>query len=138
MNLDWQSNWDLFVDTLQNRLRAGDTPEALCERFGGRSVTWDGVLEEKSIDSLAPGVLVSLPNRQIELGEGRVVTLDGVSVPVADDSIADWKSLAIGTRFAFSAMLGSAGSPFPPIEVKHLRSGESVVFVRLSEGRPVR
>ena len=60
--------------------------------------------------------------------------LKGVSLPLADSAIADWQQIAEGTIVRFSAIVGAGESPFPPIEVTNLRSGKTIVMVRLSEG----
>lgn len=137
MNDHWQQNWLVFVDALAERIHAGDSPEALARQFGGKTVTWEGTLDEKSIDELAPLVGIGMTMKKLDLGGGRSAFLDGVSLPVAKDSIESWSSLELGSRVRFTATLGSKLSTFPPVEAKHLKTGESVVMLRLSNGRLV-
>jgi len=137
MNERWQQDWLVFVETVAEHLRAGDSPEMLTQHFGGKTVTWKGTLDEKSIDELAQLVGVGMTTMKLDLGDGRSAVLDGVSLPIAKDSIDLWGSLEIGSGVTFTATLGSLLSLFPPIEAKHLKTGESVVMIRLSDGRPV-
>jgi len=134
----WQQDWSLFVATLADCLRAGDTSEKLAQRFGGKEVTWQGVLDEKNIDGLAPLVGITLPQKEIELGQGRSAILDGLSLPIAAHTIEQWSRLELGTPLTFTAILGPSGSLFAPIEVKILRSGRTIVFIRLADAVPVR
>jgi hypothetical protein len=109
----------------------------LAQQFGGKTVMWEGTLDDTSIDELAPLVGLGMKTKKLDLGGGRSAVLDGVSLPVAKDSIELWSSLEIGNIVKFTATLGSTHSLFPPVEAKHFKTGESVVMIRLSDGRPV-
>lgn len=137
MRDDWQDNWEVFVDAVADSLRSGATPEALARHFGGKKVRWTGVLDEKNIDELAALVGIALPEKHLDLGQGRMTTLDGVSLPLATHYVADWNKLEVGTPVTFTATLGSATSTFPPIELKHLKSGRCVVMIRLTDAIPM-
>jgi hypothetical protein len=137
MNERWQQDWITFAETVAEHLRVGDSPEMLARHFGGKTVTWKGTLDEKSIDELAQLVGVGMTTMKLDLGGGRSAVLDGVSLPIAKDTIDLWRSLEIGSSVTFTATLGSTLSLFPPVEAKHLKTGESVLMIRLSDGRPV-
>jgi hypothetical protein len=104
---------------------------------GGRVVTWSGVLEQKNLDHLSPSVSIDIPEKQVDIGEGRIVTLRGLSLPVAEQAIGDWNSLENGIPVTFTATLGSGGSPFAPIEVMGLRSGRYIIMIRLTDAKPL-
>ncbi|TWT47795.1 hypothetical protein [Botrimarina hoheduenensis] len=134
----WRSDWSLFIDELADCLRASEDTDGLARRFGNQSVEWEGVLDRKQIDELAPSVNLALPEKHIDFGDGRVAMLKSVSLPLADSAIAGWQQIAEGTMVKFSAMVGAGVSPFPPVEVTNLRSGKTIVMIRLSEGAIVR
>ena len=43
MKSSWQENWEMFVDALGERFRAGDAQEMICEQrmFGLLQLKWD-------------------------------------------------------------------------------------------------
>ena len=59
--IPWQSNWNLFIDELTDCLRASEDINDLARRFGNQSIEWEGVLDRKQIDELAPSVNLALP-----------------------------------------------------------------------------
>lgn len=133
----WQSDWSSFVDVLAGCLQNTEETDALANRFGGKRVEWEGVLDCKQIDELAPSVNLALPEKHIDFGDGRVAILKSISLPLAESAVADWQQIAEGTKVKFSALVGAGESPFPPVEVTNLRSGRTIVMIRLSEGAPV-
>jgi hypothetical protein len=133
----WQSDWTKFVDELAGCLREGEDADKLANRFGGRLVEWEGTLDRKRIDELAASVNLALPEKRIDFGDGRVATVKSISLPLAESAAVDWQQIANGTKVKFSALVGAGESPFPPIEVVNLRSGKTIVTIRLSEGVPI-
>jgi hypothetical protein len=136
MDFEWQTDWKTFVDVLAEQLRRGATSEDLAVTFGSKAVAWSGVLTEKLVDELAPLVTIALPEATIALQDSRAVHLSEQSVPVARDAVSAWQAIPIGTALSFTATLGTAHAPFPPVEVVHLCSGRTLVAIRLSDGRP--
>jgi hypothetical protein len=136
MSTSWQEDWDGFVDLLAGLLRKGATTRELTDQFGGKVITWSGVLERKNLDHTSPSVSVDVPERQLDIGEGTTVPLSGLSLPVAEDAVGDWNRLENGSRLTFTATLGSQGSPFGPVEVMRLQSGRHIIMIRLVDGRP--
>lgn len=127
MNSTWQESWEIFFDELAKRLRAGDSPVALADYFGGRTVTWGGVLDEKRLDGLAPTVWINFPQKELDLGWGQFAEFAGIGLPVADHSVDDWNRIEVGAQVRFTATLGAMSSPFPAIEIKHLKSGRIIL-----------
>ena len=134
----WQTSWSIFIDDLARSLRGNENASTLADLFGGRSIEWSGVLVGKRIEPMAPSVNLALPEEQIDFGDGRIATLKSISLPIAESAIVEWQQIPEGTKVAFSALLGSGASPFPPIEITNLRSGKTIVMIRLSEGIPVK
>jgi len=133
----WMESWDLFTKAMERQLQGGATNEELSRFFGGKTVRWQGVIEHMGIDKVAPNVEVALPRRDIKFGDGREASLDGLSLLLADSAIDDWRALSPGTEVRFSATLGQGISPFLPIEIKTLKSGHTVVLIRLSDATPI-
>lgn len=133
----WQSDWNDFVTLFQQKLRMGETASALSQFFSEKVVIWNGILDDKSIDDLAPNVGITLPEREIDLGDGSLDTLDGISLPINDCAVSDWQRLEIGCPVQFSAKFSSAEFIFQPIEIKHLTDGTRLLFIRLTDGKVV-
>jgi hypothetical protein len=137
MNGTWENNWLAFADELERKLQSGATPEELARCFGGRQVKWNGTVEQVDFDELAAIVDVALPNRVVTLEDGGQSPLDGLTLAVAEASTEKWRGLSTGDDVTFVATLGEAGSPFSPIEVKTLKSGESIIMIRVSNAIPL-
>jgi hypothetical protein len=137
MSEAWQDDWRAFVDALAARIHSGATNEDLAVYFGGKSVTWSGVLDEKSIDELSPQVVISLPPIELAFGRRRPEILDGVCLPIARQSITAWDAIKIGTSVTFTAKLVGGAPVFSPIEVKQLSTGRMIVMIRLKDGELV-
>lgn len=135
-NGDWQNDWNMFVDFLAKQLR-GSSKEQLAALFGSKQVVWSGVLAEKSLDELAPIVTIRMPTVAINLGELGVVDIRDQSVPCAQDSVSQWAAIPLGASTRFTAAFRPKKAVFPPVEVKQLTSGRVVVFVGLTDGRPL-
>jgi len=112
-----------------------DAVTACCKEFGGRSITWTGFLEDKSIDDLAPLVQISFKEVTIDLGKGRSAFLDGVSLALNRLNVAEWEGVIEDSQVTFSATFEAAGSPFSAIDIKHLKSGESVILIGLVDAK---
>lgn len=137
MNGSWENNWLAFADELERKLQSGATLEELAKCFGGRQIKWNGTVEQVDFDELAAIVDVALPNRIVTLEDGGQALLDGLTLPVAEASTEKWRGLSTGADVTFVATLGEAGSPFSPIEVKTLKSGESIIMIRVSNAIPL-
>ncbi len=136
MNGEWQRDWNVFVDFLAKQLRGSPNGE-IASQFGSKQVTWSGVLVEKSLDELAPIVTIRMPTGAIDLGNLGVADVSDQSVPCARDSVARWDAIPIGAPTSFTAIFRPEDAMFPPVEVKQLTSGRVVVFVGLTDGRPI-
>lgn len=136
MTTEWQEDWESFVGVLGQLLRRGATPTELANHFGGKVVTWKGILDEKQLGEMAPCVGIELREMQLDLGPAGIVPVGGQSVPAASGAIADWESIPIGSQVTFSATLGDPQSPFSPVELIHLDSGRVIVMIRLNDGVP--
>src|SRR6516165_3226364 len=88
MSDDWQHNWDRFLSALTNRLQAGETATDLSAEFGGKQVTWTGILDEKRLEGLAPSVGIDVPPRRIDLGQRGSIEFGGLSLPVPNSAVA--------------------------------------------------
>jgi hypothetical protein len=137
MTEPWQSNWDRFIDLLSEYLRAGGDLEGFNSRIAGKSIAWSGHIEEVQLDEIAPNVYIALSPRRVDLGGGNITILDGISLPIAEQSRGAWAGMSPGEAVQFKAVLGRHGSPFPTVSVKTFRSGETMVSVRLADGIPV-
>jgi hypothetical protein len=135
MSQPWQGDWSIFVETLQERIQAGDSPEQLAGHFGGKSVTWSGLLEQRPMDDPSESVVIGLTMFVLDLGRGRSAILDGVALPISDESVATWNALDLGCQVTFTATIRSADAIFPGVQVMHFSTGESVVMVRIDDGR---
>lgn len=138
MDERWQYDWEAFITTLAEHLEKAGSQNRFNQYLLGKTVAWEGILDDKSIDNLAPTVGIGMPTKIIHLGVNQPAVVDGVSLPIANDSIDLWNALEVGCQVKFTATLGSEASIFPPIEVINLRTGESIVMIRLSDGRPIR
>lgn len=137
MTDSWQRNWTAFVDLLTEHLHAGTPPEELSRLFGAQEITWRGILEETSIDEIAPLVSIGLPSVTVKWGAGYSVILDGVSLPLASHAIEQWKTIRVGSSIAFTAKFVAANFIFSPIGIDHLKTGESTITIRLTHGVPI-
>lgn len=135
MTPDWHTNWDLFVDKLTEHLAGGADNDALADHFGGETVCWSGVLQDKHLDRTAQTVHVSMNERHIEFSDGKAATIGSLSVPVADDRVDQWNSIPDGSTVKFSATFVSSMWITQPVEVKRLPSGTIIIFIRLTEAR---
>ena len=138
MNTTWRNDWDVFLKCTTELLRKGVTVDELSKRFGGAEVTWQGVVDEKHLNGLAPSVGITMAQTQVDLGARGIAAFAGLNLPIAEDSARDWEQLIIGSRVKFTAHLVGAGtSMFPPIEIKTLSTGRIILDVRVTGGRPV-
>lgn len=136
VNGEWQHDWNVFVDFLAKQLR-GSPNGQIASQFGSKQVTWSGVLVEKALDELAPIVTIRMPTGAIDLGNLGVADVSDQSVPCARDSVTKWDAIPIGAPTSFTAIFRPKDAIFPPVEVKQLTSGRVVVFVGLTDGRPI-
>lgn len=138
MDNSWQNNLDEFLNTVAKQLQAGDTVDVLRQRFGGKTIRWSGILDEKTLEEPAPSVDINVPHKVMDVGNGRLAEFAGLSVPVAANTVAAWDAIQIGSRVAFTAtLLSPALSPFLPVEVHELRSGRTLVSIGLTGGVPL-
>lgn len=135
-NKHWRIDWSSFIDEIASCLRAGIGTDELSIRFGNQGIEWEGVIDRKQIDELAPSVNLAMQEKQIDFGDGRLATLKSISLPLDESAINIWQQIPVGTRIKFSAQLGPGESPFAPIEAINLRSGKTIVMVRLTDGIP--
>lgn len=134
----WLESWESFTQVLERRLQAHATSEDLLRWYGGKTVRWRGVISRLDIDNLAPNVYITLAETVIDLGGGRETLLDVVSLPIADSAIEDWRGFCVGAEVTFEAtFLAHGDSPFPPIEVKTLKSGRTLVMLGLRDAAPI-
>lgn len=134
MDISWDNSWDVFAEMISEKFRSGATSEEVSSELNGREVTWQGVLDRKDLDELAPSVGIALPVKELCLGEDRVATLSGIGLPVADSSVSEWGQLELGTPVVFKARMGCGNSPFLPVKMKTLRSGKTIILISFSEG----
>lgn len=132
----WPHDWNVFVDFLPKQLR-GSPKDQIALHFGSKQVTWSGVLVEKTLDELAPIVTIRMPTGAVDLGNLGVADVRDQSVACARDSITKWDAIPIGAPTSFTATFRSKDAIFPPVEVKQLTTGRIVVFVGLTDGRPI-
>ncbi|MFO1044792.1 MAG: hypothetical protein U0941_23720 [Planctomycetaceae bacterium] len=133
---EWQNDWKMFVDFLAKEIQ-GSSKDRIASQFGSKQVSWSGVLIDKSLDELAPIVTIKMPTGDINLGGLGVADVSNQSVPCARDSVAKWDAIPIGAPTTFTAVFRPKNAIFPPVEVKQLTSGRVVVFVGLTDGRPI-
>jgi hypothetical protein len=133
---EWQYDWKSFVDALSSRILVTQSNEDLSRPFGGKRVAWRGVLAKRDLDEIAPSVEIDLPPLKVQLPNGRSDVLDGISLPVAAGSSKQWMNLRIGDSVNFEATFPTS-TPFPAIEVKHLKSGKSLILLGLNDGIPI-
>lgn len=135
MNRSWQNDWNEFLDALAESIRTRGA-EQCAQQFGGSTVEWSGVLAEKSLDCTAVSVTIQFPERRIDVGDGRSAVIDHVFLPVDGESVALWRPLRLGRTIQFSATFCAADSVFPPIEVKDLQDGPTIVMIRMTNAVP--
>jgi hypothetical protein len=133
----WSDNWELFVDELERRAQHGDTTEELAQYFGGATVRWKGIIEHVDIDEPAPGVEIRLPRKVVKLADGGKVSLDGLGMSVSDSAVDNWRALKVGSAVRFQATFAEGTSVFPPVEIKTLKSGRSVILIQLCNAVPI-
>lgn len=129
----WQSDWGLFIDTLSRLLTSGEGTVDVGEYFQGKDIEWVGVLTRKTLNGLAPSVAIQLPTSTIKIADQQV-TLNSVSVPLADSTLSDWIDVEEGSTVKFSATFGEGNTPFLPVEILELPSGKTALMIRLSDG----
>ncbi|MDA0833263.1 MAG: hypothetical protein O2955_13095 [Planctomycetota bacterium] len=134
---DWRTSWISFVDLLEELLHSGADQSEIIKCFGGHQIQWNGTIESIDISPPAPNVVVALPNKRIDVGDGTIAVLDGLSLPISDRVIEHWRNQRVGATLEFQATLGSTNSVFPSIEVVDVGNGKSVVFVRIDDAVPV-
>lgn len=130
----WQNDWNEFAQVVGEQLQQGATPEMITSAFGSRVVTWTGVLTEKPRKEIRT-VILTVPESQITLRDSANVRIDRIYVTSATDAVSIWRSIPIGDRVSFTATLGS--HIFPPVRVEKFRSGRTVVWIELNNGRPL-
>jgi hypothetical protein len=135
MNEAWQENWDAFLELLSLCVRAKDIEAALAKNFFQKEVRWTGRLDDKNIDPPPPMVEITFGEKTIDFGNGRSTTIDGISLALARENVSAWRPISLGSQVTFTAWFGAGGSPFSPISVKHLKTGESVILIGLSNGK---
>jgi hypothetical protein len=134
----WQNDWSVFCDVLSECLESENGIEMIQSRFGTKDVTWSGVLEEKDLGELALGVYIGLPQRHLSFCDGRTAIINGLALPITEDSIPLWKKITDGAGVTFRARMGRSDAVFPAISVKTYKSGRTTVTIALSGGIPVR
>jgi len=135
MNVTWTQSWDDFVSVLNEHVQSHDDFEGLAATLTGHSVVWSGTVEKVDLDDVAPLIYIAFPPRQIAFRDGRIATLEVISVPIADGDRSSWNTVTVGQRVTFEAVLGSRASIFPTISVKTFKSGKTLVTVSLVDGR---
>jgi hypothetical protein len=133
---DWRHSWLHFVESLEKRISEVDSDKEISRPFNGSPVEWEGTISDIDLDEIAPSIGLELPPKVIQLSEGRSDTIGSIHLPIASDSRAKWRALQVGDKVTFQASLSENG-PFPPIQVKHLKSGRSLVLIGLRDGVPV-
>ena len=136
-NCEWQNDWVSFTSSLESELQNGATNKALSSRFGGSIICWTGTIEHMNISKLVAAVDVSLAKRIIRMIDGDEIVLDGVSLTIAENETEKWTQFRTGDLVTFKATLGDPDSPFPPIEVKTLRSGKSLIIIAAINAVPL-
>ncbi|MEM8947587.1 MAG: hypothetical protein AAGD11_20610 [Planctomycetota bacterium] len=136
-NERWQKDWSLFIDLIQQCLNAAVDEEQLAIQFAGKSIKWEGRLEEKHLDAEpAPSVTIAMQEKNITVGESSAV-LDFLTVFVADDAIQLWREIETGSIVEFTAQLRNKNAILPPIFVLEVGEGQAAVMFGLSGGRLV-
>lgn len=120
----WQLDWNIFVTVLEQKLQAGESDSAISQFFGGKTVRWTGVLEMIEMDDLLSYAFIDLPLREINVGDGHTEILDGISLPLDDDALDAWETIAVGDPASFSARFLAADSVSGPIQVKCIEGGK--------------
>jgi hypothetical protein len=136
--IGWSDSWELFVEELERRVQHGVTTEELTHSFAGAPVKWTGVIEQLDVDELAPGVDVALPAKTIIVDDEAETLLDGVSLPIADSAVDEWRVLKTGMKVTFRATFVESSSIFPPIEIKTLDDGPIITMIRLTNATLIR
>jgi hypothetical protein len=136
MDDNWRNDFDLFLNGIAERIRSGETPSDLSREFTGETVLWCGILGRKTLDGEAPSVLVGSVRKDLDLGDGPTAQFAGLTMPVADRSIANWERVELDAKVTFTARLGARMGVFPTIEVKRLPTGRVILSIRLTEAAP--
>jgi len=137
MESSWRNDFDRFLGVVTRRIRYGEAPSDLSEEFTGEKVRWAGTLRRKSLEFEAPTVHIGPPRTDLDLGDDPYAKFAGLTLPVADESIAAWDRLAIGAKVTFTATLGARMGIFPTIEVSHLPENLTLLSIRLIDAAPV-
>ena len=115
----WNNSWPGFAAELQRLIDEGASDGDLGHRFGGNEVTWEGRIEKIDIDELSAIVDIGLKEVSISFPDGGVTRIDGISLPIADDSEDQWRQLPTDSEISFkAAFLPERSVPFPPIPVR--------------------
>jgi len=134
---EWNTNWSLFTDELERALQSGASNADLAKLFGGHQIQWSGTIEQIDFDDLSTVIDVALPARTIAFADGNSVMLDGLTLAVAESDTTAWEGFRTGDDITFTADFGISQSPFSSIELKTLRSGKSIIMIRVGNALPV-
>lgn len=134
MPQSWQENWEAFVEEVQFLLNSGTCNEELAKRFGGQSFKWTGILDEKRLDGLSPGVEITLPTKTITLPNGQSTPMNGIALPIASESLDKWRKAKTGKSVTFTATFVAGSHVFSPVELKTMKSGRLNISIRVKDG----
>ena len=132
----WNTNWPLFAHELERALQGGASNADLAEMFGGQQIQWTGTIEQINFNELRAVVDVALQPHTVGLPNGEIVILDGLTLAVAESDASNWEGYKRGDKVTFRAVLGEPQTPFSAIELKTLKSGRSIIMLRVGNAMP--
>ena len=103
----------------------GTTNSAIAYLKDGKPV----IIENKAGLRTTPSVFQLNPN-------GEIVILDGLTLAVAESDASNWEGYKRGDKVTFRAVLGEPQTPFSAIELKTLKSGRSIIMLRVGNAMP--
>lgn len=134
---EWQNDWQAFAELLEAKILNGERKDELAAFFGGIEVCWTGMVDRIDLDTSVSVVTVTLPTQCVRIGNGTEVLLDGLVLAVNPENESKWDHVKVGDNITFVATFDDKSAIFPPIELKTLSTGKSIVSIRLRNSIPV-
>ena len=132
----WQKSWIAFTQQLQSLISNEADSDSVAALFAGKSVTWQGCISHIAFDNLSSNVHIDLPAVTIDLPDHSLVSLNGVSVSVDDESKPLWSQYDVGDTVTFSACFISSPNPFPCVDITRFASGRVAIMLGLRRAVP--
>ena len=128
---DWQKEWMIFGEKLQQHLSQGDTNALISRELAGRQVNWHGTLLKKDLDPNAPIVVFEMVPYCLHFGEEKQAPLPRLVIPLRGSAIEDWAEVPEGKMASFRAAFVETDYFLQPFELTTMRTGRITVTLRL-------